>query len=61
MKSERKNICQPTDWWAAFAAAAQAQGLTMSEWLGNAGRAHMHTEAETLSERPAANRPKGGN
>ena len=59
MKSERKNICQPTDWWAAFAANAQAQGLTMSEWLGNAARAHMHTEAETLSERPAANRPKG--
>jgi hypothetical protein len=59
MKSERKNICQPTDWWTAFAAAAQSEGLTMSEWLGNAGRAHMHTEAETLSERPAANRPKG--
>jgi hypothetical protein len=59
MKSERKNICQPTDWWEAFAANAQSEGLSMSEWLGNAGRAHMHTEAETLSERPPANRPKG--
>ena len=61
MKTERRNVTQPTDWWAAFAAAAQAQGLTMSEWLGNAARAHMHSETETLSERPAANRPKGGN
>ncbi len=33
---ERKNITQPADWWAAFAAEAAKRGLTLSEFLGMA-------------------------
>ncbi len=34
MTNERKNITQPTDWWAAFEEEAKRRGLTLSEFIG---------------------------
>ena len=58
MKTDRKNITQPADWWAAFARQAQSEGLTLSAWAGECMRANLDKNtAAGLSERPAANRP----
>lgn len=56
MTSERKNITQPTDWWAAFEAAAQAEGVSLSEWVGACCRAKV--TAVRLSTRPTVGAPK---
>lgn len=57
--TERKNITQPTDWWAAFEAEAKKEGLTLSEWVGACCVANLPASvARALPERPAANRPK---
>lgn len=59
MTNERKNITQPSDWWAAFEAHAKAEGLTLSAWLGEAAKAKLPPKlAKKLTERPPANRPK---
>lgn len=54
MKSIRKNITQPEDWWAAFEAAAQTENMTLSEWVGECCRANIKSE---LSDRPPTGRP----
>ena len=58
-ESERRNITQPADWWAAIEAAARADGVTVSEWIGEACRKRLGVAVRRgLSARPAANRPK---
>jgi len=59
MASQRKNLTQPADWWAAFEKQATADGQTLSEWAGECMLANLPaTVVVGLSERPAANRPK---
>ena len=59
MTNERKNISEPTDWWAAFEAQAEAEGMSLSEWLGESGKARLPAKvAKKLSKRPPAHRPK---
>lgn len=59
MTNERKHITQPTDWWEAFEAAANAEGMTLAAWLGEAAKAKLPPKvAKKLTERPPANRPK---
>ena len=57
--SERRNITQPADWWAAIAAAAAAESVTVSEWIGDACRKRLPVSVRRgLSVRPGAHRPK---
>ena len=57
--NERKHITQPTDWWEAFKAEADNRGMTLSEWIGEAGKKQLPKEVrKQLSERPGAHRPK---
>jgi hypothetical protein len=57
--TERRNICQPDDWWAAFEQQATTMGYTLSEWIGLNCQAFLPDDVKAgLSERPAANRPK---
>ena len=59
MSSERRNITQPADWWVAFELQAKAEGLTLSEWVGECCRVYVEKGVNNgLSERPAANRPR---
>lgn len=59
MTNERKHITQPADWWAAFQAASEKAGKTLSEWVGEACKAQLPKRvASKLSERPPAHRPK---
>ena len=59
MESKQKHITQPADWWDAFKAAAEADGLSLSEWLGLAGIERLPNRvASNLSARPGAHRPK---
>ena len=59
MNSERKNLIQPVDWWAAFQAEAKREGVSLSEWLGDCGRANLPKDVKAgLSERATAGRPK---
>lgn len=59
MANERKHITQPEDWWDAFKTEADKQGVSLAEWLGEAGKAQLPKRvASKLSERPPANRPK---
>lgn len=61
MSTTRKNITQPADWWTAFEQQAQAQGQSLSEWAGDCMRANLPVKVNrTLSQRPAANRPRKG-
>jgi hypothetical protein len=58
MTNERKNITQPSDWWAAFEEAAKAEGLTLAAWLGEAAKKQLPPKvAKKLTDRPPANRP----
>lgn len=58
MTNERKNITQPSDWWAAFEEQAKSEGLTLAAWLGEAAKAKLPPKvAKKLTERPPANRP----
>lgn len=58
MTNERKNITQPSDWWVAFEAQANAEGMTLAAWLGEAAKAKLPPKvAKKLTERPPANRP----
>ncbi len=59
MTSERRNITQPADWWAAFEAEAKKDGLALSEWVGACCVANLPVAVSRgLTERPPANRPK---
>lgn len=59
MTNTRKNITQPSDWWAAFQDQAKAEGMTLAAWLGEAAKAKLPREVvKKLSDRPPANRPK---
>jgi len=59
MPSERRNLTEPGDWWAAFERQAEADGQTLSEWAGDCMRANLPKNAAAeLSDRPPANRPK---
>ncbi len=54
----RRYLTQPPDWWDAFEAAAQAAGMSLSEWLGEAGKKLLPKEVKNqLSERTRG-RPK---
>ena len=55
---ERRNITQPTDWWAAFAATAEQSGKNLSEWMGDAAKAKLPKEArKKLTQRTTPGRP----
>jgi len=59
MTSERRNITQPADWWAAFEVAAKAEGVNLSEWIGACCVANVPVSvAEKLSTRPTVGAPK---
>lgn len=59
MTNERKNITQPSDWWAAFEEQAKAEGLTLAAWMGlQCSKALPKKIRNELTERPPANRPK---
>ena len=59
MPNQRKHITQPDDWWDAFKAEAEKKGISLAEWLGEAGKAQLPKKvATTLSKRPPANRPR---
>ena len=59
MTNERKNITQPADWWAAWLAAADKEGKTLSAWIGEQCNAALSKRAATkLTERMPAGRPK---
>ena len=59
MKTERRNICQPSDWWLAFETQATTMGYTLSEWIGLNCQAFLPDDVRAgLSERQPANRPK---
>ena len=59
MESDRKNITQPRDWWAAFAAAARRENVSLSDWVGQCCRANLPAdERRALSERAPAHRPR---
>ena len=61
MSSERRNITQPADWWAAFEKQANAEGMTLSQWVGWACKAKLPRGIGIhagLSKRPAAHRPR---
>jgi len=62
MKCTRRNVTQPGDWWLAFASAAKQKDMTLSEWMGWACKRQVDKEVRnTLSDRPAANRPMSVN
>lgn len=55
----RLNITQPTDWVDAFTSAAAADGVSLSEWIGQACLAALPASTRrTLSERPGRGRPR---
>ena len=57
--TERKNITQPVDWWAAFTAAAASRGLSLSEWIGEQAKRGLTADARReLSRRPEIGRPR---
>lgn len=37
-KCERKNINQPIEWWQAFQNEARRRGMSLSAYLGEAGK-----------------------
>ncbi len=59
MANERKHITQPVDWWKAFTQAAEKEGVSLSAWLGDAGKDRLSDKVvKRLSDRPAAHRPR---
>jgi len=58
MTNLRRNITQPADWWGAFKAAADKEGMSLSEWIGECCKQQLQARAAAkLSERPPAHRP----
>ena len=59
MNSQRKNLMQPADWWAAFVEQAKRDGQSLSEWLGDCGLENLDSDLKKgLSERNGRGRPK---
>jgi hypothetical protein len=64
LPSTKKTIVQPPDWWAAFQAEADAAGVSLSAWIGDAcllaigAQGKGKTKIGKLSNRPPASRPK---
>lgn len=55
---QRINITQPSDWVEAFKAQAEKDGLTLSEWMGEACLARLPDKVrKKLSERTLVGRP----
>ena len=53
MISQRRCVTNPPDWWEVFEAVAKEQGLSLSEWMGEACRqAVPYTRRRKLSQRP---------
>jgi len=58
MTNQRRNVTQPADWWDAFKAAADKQGLSLSEWIGDCCKQQLPAKvAAKLSDRQPAHRP----
>lgn len=57
--SERKNVVQPTEWWAAVEEQMKRDGETnRSKWIGECVVANLDDDLrETLGDRRPANRP----
>jgi len=54
----RKNITAPPDWFDAWKSAADAEGLTLSEWIGQRVNSTLpKSTTKKLSQRPPAHRP----
>ena len=51
-------ITSPEDHRAAWQAAADAAGVSLSEWVGDAANAKLGAQAKKLSKRRPAHRPK---
>lgn len=59
MTSQRRNITQPADWWAAIERAAEKAGQTVSEWIGEAAMEKLSVSvSRKLSERPKRGQPR---
>lgn len=59
MESERRNITQPSDWWAAWESAATAVGQNLSTWIGKQCNKALPKEVrDKLSERATRGRPR---
>ena len=60
MASERRNISQPEEWWAAFEQQAKRDGAdSLSKWIGEVCISNLEDDLwETCYERPPAHRPK---
>ena len=61
MTNDRKNITQPADWWVAFEAAAESEGVSLAEWIGACCVANIPKDvAAKLTERGTRGRPPSG-
>jgi hypothetical protein len=51
------SLSQPADWWAAFKAAAESKGMTLSEWMADACLARLpaETRAKLSPRKPRGN------
>ena len=59
IKSERRNITQPSDWFRSFDDAAKESGVNLSEWMGkHCKKALPEDVSEDLSKRVVAGRPR---
>lgn len=59
MTSERKNISQPADWWAAWEAEAKKANQHLSEWIADKCNAALTKRQQSkLSERRGRGQPK---
>jgi len=59
MRSERRCVTEPVEWWRAFGKQADAEGVSLSEWLGACGLANLPAAVvETLPDRPPVGAPK---
>ena len=57
--NERKNITQPSDWWAAYESQATKEGKSLSAWIGDRCKEGLPKAVQKrLSERQPAHRPK---
>lgn len=58
-RTERTSLSQPSDWMAAFRAAAERKGLTLNQWIGECCKARLpKSTVAKLSDRPPAHRPR---
>jgi hypothetical protein len=65
LPASKKTISQPPDWWDAFQAEADAAGVSLSAWMGDACLFSIGMQSKfgktivaNLSERPLASRPR---